>query len=280
MTRQKTIKNSVFVEGAGLQTGVKTKVVFKPAAPESGIIFIRTDLPKNPAVKLQDFVFGSGSLNERRTTIGNAELQVQTVEHMLSALSALAVTNIVIEIDGLELPGLDGSAWGYFDALKKAGIVEQDYPQKVIRVVDPILCEGKNGALLAAFPSEVLRISYTLDYRSSGIGTQYIDVVVNESSFEKELAPARTFCMEEEAMALVKMGLGKGANYDNTLVMNENGPVKNKLRFQNEPVRHKVMDLIGDMYVTGMPISAHIIAAKSGHALNMELVKKLIDAKC
>lgn len=275
MTRQRTISQTVSIEGTGLQTGNKAAVRFKGAPADSGINFIRTDLPNKPLLNIQSFAFSANDAPERRTTLGTGALQVQTVEHLLAALSALSITNIVIEIDNIELPGLDGSARGYFDILKSARILEQDAEQKIIKITQPVWCAGKNGSFLAAFPSDILRISYTLEFDCPSIGVQFLDVAVDEKTFENSISSARTFCMEEEALMLIKHGLGKGANYENTLVMNELGPVKNTLRFSDEPVRHKVLDLIGDLYLAGMPIAAHIVAIKSGHALNMELVNKL-----
>jgi len=275
VTRQRTIRDAVSVTGTGLQTGVNATVTFAGAPPDTGIVFKRTDLPGQPFLKVQSLAPGGGAGPERRTTIGTGPLQVQTIEHLLAALSALAITNIVIGIDAVELPGLDGSAREYFGLLKRSGIVEQDADQRVLRLSGPVLCESPQGAFIAAFPSERFRVSYTLSYACPGIGTQYFDAVIDPGFFEKELAPARTFCLEEEALALIKAGLGKGANYGNTLVMGAAGPVKNALRFPDEPVRHKVLDLVGDLYLAGMPIMAHVVAVKSGHALNMELVKKL-----
>lgn len=277
MARQKTIRETVRIEGVGLQTGNKTAVLFKSAPPDSGINFIRVDLPNKPLLNIQSFALRDKDAPERRTTLGAGPLQVQTVEHLLSALSALSISNIVIETDGIELPGLDGSARGYFDILKKGGMLEQDAPQKILKPAKPVWCEGANGSFLAAFPSDLFRISYTLHYDCPGIGTQFLDVVLDEKTFDSAIASARTFCLEEEAAMLIKRGLGKGANYENTLVMNGSGPVKNVLRFPDEPVRHKVLDLVGDLYLVGMPVTAHIVAVKSGHTLNMELVRKLKD---
>lgn len=275
MTKQRTIKETVSVEGVGLQTGAKATVRFKSAPPDSGINFIRTDLPNKPLLNIQSLAFGDKNTPERRTTLGIGELQVQTIEHLFAALSALSITNIVIELDNVELPGLDGSARGYFDILKKARVIDQDASQKVLKLSQPVWCEGKNGSFLAAFPSDEFRVSYTLSYNCPSIGVQFLDLAVDEKIFDNDIASARTFCMEQEALVLIKQGLGKGANYENTLVMGDRGPVKNTLRFPDEPVRHKVLDLVGDLYLTGMPIAAHIVAIKSGHVLNMELVSKL-----
>ena len=140
-----------------------------------------------------------------------------------------------------------------------------------------IWCHGKDS-LIAIFPDEEFRVSYTLSYSDPCIGTQFYSVAVNTVNFEKEIAPARTFCLQEEAAELLKRGLGKGADHNNTLVMGKDGPIDTVLRFPDEPVRHKILDLIGDLYILGMPVIGHVVAIKSGHGLNMELVRKLKES--
>jgi len=173
--------------------------------------------------------------------------------------------------------GADGSAKEFLDAIKRSGIVEQESPRKIREIKSPIWCKA-DEAMLAVFPDDDFKVSYTLAY--PGIGTQFFSAVVDENIFEREIAPARTFCSEREAMELLNMGLGKGANYDNTLVMGPEGPINNTLRFSDEPVRHKVLDLMGDLYLSGEFIRGHVVAIKSGHKLNMELVKVLKSRKC
>lgn len=270
--KQRTIKDAVTVEGIGLQTGSKVRLTLKSSPANSGISFIRVDLPNKPLLNIQSMDLGASDSAERRTMLGFGALQIQTTEHLLAALAGLSIDNIVIELDNVELPGLDGSAKGFVDAVKKAGIVEQSAPKKVIEVTAPVWC-GDKDSFLAILPAGEFRVSYTLSY--PGIGTQFFSIAVDEKSFENEIAPARTFCFEAEALELLKRGLGKGANYENTLVMGAAGPIKNTLRFPDEPVRHKVLDLIGDLYLAGAPVKGNVIAIKSGHRLNLELVKKL-----
>jgi len=274
--RQRTIKNPVAVEGAGLQTGKKVTLTLKGSPANSGINFIRVDLPNKPLLNIQSAMPDSLKEQglERRTTLGTGPLQIQTTEHFLAALSGLSIDNIVAETDNEELPGLDGSAKDFVDAIKKAGIVEQDAPKKRLKIDEAIWCKG-DDSFLAAFPDEDFKISYTLYYKNASLGTQFFSIALNDKNFELEIAPARTFCLEEEALQLLKMGLGKGANYENTLVIGKDGPIKNMFRFSDEPVRHKILDLIGDLQVLGVPIQGHIVAIKSGHKLNMELVRRL-----
>lgn len=275
MTRQRTVKEPVSIEGIGLQTGKKVKITLKPSPADSGINFIRLDLPNKPLLNVQSMNFaGPGPSAERRTILGIGPLQVQTTEHLLAALSGLSIDNIVIELDNVELPGLDGSAKGFTDAILQTGIRQQDKEKRFLDIKSPVRCEGPDN-FLAVFPDDKFRISYTMSYENPALGTQFFSIVLNEESFLKEVAPARTFCLEAEAAELLRRGLGKGANYDNTLVMGKDGPIKTSLRFRDEPVRHKVLDLVGDLSLAGMAMKAHVIAIKSGHKLNMELVKKL-----
>ena len=279
MNKQRTIKEPVIVKGIGLQTGRKVTLGLKGSPVNSGISFVRTDLPNKPSLNLKSIDLSDpgskGQIdNERRTTLGFGPFQIQTTEHLLAALSGFSIDNAVVELDNVELPGLDGSAKGFADLLKKAGIVEQPAPKQFLKV-DKVIWHASGDSFIAVFPDEEFRVSYTLSYNHPGLGTQFRSIAVNESNFEKEIAPARTFCIEEEAMELLKRGLGKGADYDNTLVMGKLGPIKTALRFPDEPARHKILDLIGDLYILGIPVIGHVVAIKSGHSLNMELVKSL-----
>jgi len=272
--RQRTIKNNVTLRGKGLQTGAEVTLTFKAAPANSGINFIRVDLPNKPLLNIQSLDLGGSDAPERRTTVGTGALQVQTTEHLLAALAALSIDNIVIEADNVELPGLDGSSKPFLEALKKASLAEQDADRKVLSVKD-VVWASQNDAMISVFPDDEFKVSYLLSYDNPAIGTHYFSIVVNEESFEREIAPARTFCLEEEAQELLRRGLGKGADYNNTLVIGKTGPLHTACRFPDEPVRHKILDLIGDLYLLGLPLKGHVVAIKSGHALNMELVKKL-----
>jgi len=272
--RQKTIKDPVEIKGVGLQTGASVTLRLKSSPADSGINFIRVDLPNKPLLNIRSVDFDDAKSAERRTTLGMGPLQIHTTEHLLAALAGLGIDNIVIELDNAELPGLDGSAKGFSDLIRKAGIVEQDASKKYLKAEKPVWV--KDGeALIAVLPDEEFKVSYTLSYEAPGLGSQFLSIALNDANFESQIAPARTFCLEAEALELLKRGLGKGANYDNTLVIGKDGPIKTTLRFADEPVRHKILDLIGDLYLAGMPIKGHVIAIKSGHKLNMELVKKL-----
>ena len=182
--------------------------------------------------------------------------------------------NIIIEIDGPELPGLDGSATGFIEVLKKAGIENQSAKKKIYQVRSPIWVE-QNGAMIMVLPDNQFRISYTLNYEHPLLRAQYISFALDEATFEKEVASSRTFCLEREVNDLREKGLGKGANYENTVVVGQNGVIDNDLRFEDEFARHKILDLLGDLYLLGYGIKGHIIAVRSGHPLNISLVDRI-----
>ncbi len=271
---QKTIQKDVALEGIGLHSGEKVQVTFKSAPPGHGIQFVRLDLPKHPSIKVGASSVIDVEKHPRRSSIGNGGAEVQTVEHLMAALSALEIDNLLIEIDSIELPGLDGSALGFLETLRKGGIVAQDQPRRSFRVREPISLE-ENGASLTILPSEVFRISYVLAYNHPRLRSQFYEITLNGNNFEKEIAPSRTFVLQQEAEMLRKQGFGRGANYENTLVVGEEGVIQNKLRFEDEFARHKILDLIGDLYLMGYPIKGHVIAYRSGHPLNMKLLQKL-----
>jgi len=272
--KQKTIKNIVKISGIGLHTGEKTSLVFKPAPPNTGIIFIRKDIPED--VPLKAIIDNLVNIEQfpRRTSISNQYFYVHTTEHLLSALFALGIDNIFIEIDGEECPGLDGSSANFIELLKKAEICELEEPKEIFKIKEPIYI-SENGSCLIALPSENLKISYTLDYPGSIIKSQFASFVIEPEIYEKNIAPARTFCLEDEVEKLKKIGLGKGSDYFNTLVIGKNGVINNSFRFEDEPVRHKILDLIGDLALLGNFLCAHIIGIRSGHILNTKLIRKI-----
>ena len=275
MEFQKTIKSQVTAKGIGLHSGKMASIVLKPSMPDTGVNFVRVDLSEKPIIKAHISKLADLTKSPRRTTVSQDNAEVQTIEHFMAALSGLGIDNIIVEIDSDEMPGLDGSASDYMDLLSKAGVQQQeDSPRHQFKVVEPLWIE-EGGASLVVLPADDFKISYTLSYKHSILHSQHVTVALNDGVFKTDIAPARTFCLESESQALLKQGLGKGANYENTLVLGEKGVIKNKLRFQDEFTRHKVLDLIGDLYLLGMPMKAHVIAIKSGHALNLKLLQKI-----
>lgn len=274
MEHQKTIKKEVKLEGFGLHTGEKVSIKFKPFLPNAGINFLRLDLPDHPIVNANLNNVIDVVQSPRRTSVGNGSVEIHTIEHVMAALSVLGIDNVIIEIDNTEIPGVDGSALPILEALEKAGIQEQDAIRKVFQVKEPIwIADG--DASIVVLPSQEFKISYTLSYEHPYLRAQYLTFNINRDTFIKEIAPARTFCLEEEVEALKEQGLGRGADYENTVVVGDEGILKNKLRFEDEFARHKILDLIGDLYLLGCNIKGHVIAIKSGHPLNIKLIQKI-----
>ena len=271
---QRTIKKPVELSGIGLHTGAKVNLKFKPAPTNIGINFIRVDIPDSPMVKADILNVLDQTKSLRRTSIGSGAVEIHTIEHLMAALWSVGMDNIIIEIDGPELPGLDGSATGFIEVLKKAGIENQSAKKKIYQVRSPIWVE-QNGAMIMVLPDNQFRISYTLNYEHPLLRAQYISFALDEATFEKEVASSRTFCLEREVNDLRQKGLGKGANYENTVVVGQNGVIDNDLRFEDEFARHKILDLLGDLYLLGYGIKGHIIAVRSGHPLNISLVDRI-----
>jgi UDP-3-O-[3-hydroxymyristoyl] N-acetylglucosamine deacetylase/3-hydroxyacyl-[acyl-carrier-protein] dehydratase len=278
MDRQKTIQKEISLSGIGLHTANKATVTFKPAEEYSGITFVRVDLPGKPVVKATVDNLLMSSSASRRTCVGPAGAEIQTIEHLMAALSGYGIDNIVIEIDNNEVPGMDGSSLSFTEAFNKAGIREQDKEKQYFFIKEPLYVE-EGDASIVVLPSSEYKLSYTLNYNHPLLRAEFFSLAVEAESFRNQVAPARTFCLESEAGELQRKGFGQGANYDNTLVVGEKGVVRNKLRFDDEFVRHKLLDLMGDLNLLGFPIKGHVVALKSGHSLNLKIAKKIFEQK-
>ncbi len=273
MVFQKTIKNEVEISGLGIHTGEKVTMRLKPSRPDRGVVFVRTDLPGRPSVPAEASLF---TFRQRCTALKRGDAEVRTVEHLLAALHGLEIDNLIVEIDGLEVPNVDGSAAPFVQKLKEAGIEEQPVKKRVYVVRKPIAVSEGDITLVALPAQSGLTISYTLDYDIPSLRSQYLSLKLTPEAFEREIASARTFCLSREVEDLQNAGLGKGATYQNTLVVNEKGVVNTHLRFPDEFVRHKVLDLIGDLFLMKASIQAHILSNKSGHPTNVKLVKAML----
>jgi UDP-3-O-[3-hydroxymyristoyl] N-acetylglucosamine deacetylase/3-hydroxyacyl-[acyl-carrier-protein] dehydratase len=275
--KQRTIKQETAVSGKGLFGGVEASVRFFPAKENTGIVFVRTDTPV--PVKIPALI-SSLTEKERRTALGKGDVSISTTEHCLATVYALGIDNLIIEVAGPELPGLDGSAKGFYDLLKAAGIKELDSEAVVYRITEPVsITEGDMSIYALPSTEDSFKVSFELDYNETGaIGRQYFSVTLDPDSFEKEIAFARTFLLEEEAEYFRKQGLGTHLTPDEILVVGKNGPLgANEFRVQNECVRHKVLDIIGDLALTGVRLQGKIVASKSGHRLNQKLARKITD---
>ena len=272
---QRTVAADVALEGPGLHSGKPVSLRIRPAAADTGVVFVRTDLPGRPRIPARlEYTIE----RERRTTLALGDASVQTVEHLLSALFGLGVDAAEIEIDGVEPPGLDGSARPYVEAISAIGTTTLDRQRRAIQLTEPVAVRSGKASIVASpvAAGEPLSISYTLDYGAEAIPVQHLDLTLDDGCFERELAAARTFCLQKEAEALQASGLGQGASVKNTLVVADDGSVvDNQLRYANEFVRHKMLDLIGDLALIGRRLSAHVVAIRSGHHLNVEFAKKV-----
>lgn len=263
--RQNTIKKEVDIRGVGLHGGKKVRLNFLPAPPDTGIILKRVDIKNKPQIKaVVDNVIDT----ERSTTIGKDNFKIMTIEHLMAALRAFNIDNIIIEIDNKELPALDGSAGPFIDVLNKAEIKEQNRDIKIIKIKKSFYIKNEDS-YLGVFPAEKFKINYLLKYEHPVIGTEYFEYTFDKKSFIKKIVPARTFGFASEIKKLKSNGLALGGSLENAILIKE-GSVVNELRFEDEFVRHKILDLIGDLYLNG-PLIAEIIAIKTGHTDNYKI---------
>jgi UDP-3-O-[3-hydroxymyristoyl] N-acetylglucosamine deacetylase len=273
---QHTVRKPVAVEGFGYFSGQDIRVEFRPAPAGSGVTFVRGDLspairiPVSPAIRLDV---------PRRTSLAWRGAQVAMVEHVLAALAGLEIDNCDVWVNAAEMPGCDGSALAFVEALDSVGIVNQVAPVRQLRVKRRIRV-GDERSWIEASPSrdDQLSVVFDLDYRSHpAIGRQTIRLNVHPATFRTELAPCRTFLEEEAAQAMVAQGIGKRVTTQNLLIYGPNGPIENTLRFDNECVRHKVLDVVGDLALTGCEVIADVVAYRSGHKLHAELARQMME---
>ncbi len=273
---QRTVRKPVAVEGFGYFSGRDIRVEFRPAVAGSGVTFIRADLspaarvPVSPALRVDV---------PRRTTLQWRGVRVEMVEHVLAALAGLEIDNCDVWVSAAELPGCDGSALAFVEALDAAGTVDQMASVQQIRVKRRIRV-GDERNWIEAGPAlgGVLSIAFELDYSAHpAIGRQKIRLNVHPATFRTELAPCRTFLEEEAARAMFAQGLGRRVTPQNLLIFGPDGPIDNTLRFDNECVRHKVLDVVGDLALTGCQVVADVVACRSGHRLHAELAKQIME---
>lgn len=271
---QRTIGSEVTFSGVGLHGGERATLVFKPAPANSGVKFIRTDLAERPQIGA-DVANAAETEHTRRTILRKGDVAVATVEHVLAAVHGLGIDNLILEINTSEPPEGDGSSAPYVDVLKRAGLVDLQEAKRFVEVKTPVGFSADTVEMVA-LPYDGLKISFTIDYEHALVGTQYASFDISESLFESQIAPARTFSLLKDVETLRRMGLIKGGSLENSIVVGDDCIMnKEPLRFPNEFVRHKILDLLGDLCLLGAPLKAHIIAARSGHTNNVRLVRML-----
>lgn len=277
MNRQRTIEHEVELLGRGLFTGWPVTARFKPASAGSGVTFIRVDrdIPVRIPARIENV-----TARPRRTSLKNGVAEIDTVEHCLAAIRAVGIDNIEVELTSGEVPSADGSAEPFVDRLLSAGVVEQSIERAPFQVTAPVrVTEG--DAELVAWPNDAPRLDivYELDYGKGPVGSQVFSFSLDRDDFRKEIAPARTFVLEEEAQALQAMGQGTHLSFSDVLVIGRDGPIENAYRYPDECVRHKILDLIGDLMLMGSFVCGRVYARKSGHSLNHQLVRRLREQR-
>lgn len=275
--RQHTLCSEVVVSGKGLLLGEDATVTIRPAPENHGIVFERVDL--SPPVQIPAFVQHLAR-RARRTTLKMGETSIETIEHCMSALCGMRIDNALVSLDGPELPCGDGSAALFVEPMLEVGFVQQDAPRKIHRISEPLLVQ-EGDAMLAAFPCTTNEFSviFDLDYgsKSNRIKRQVQTFASSNGDYEHELARARTYSLKEEAQALWDRGMCRHLTPKDVLVIGDNGPIDNTYRFDNEPVRHKILDLLGDLYLAGCEIHGGFVAYKSGHELNRRMCLLIVQ---
>ena len=274
--KQRTLMNEVGCTGIGLHTGEKVKINLRPAPANSGIKFVRTDLKGHPEVEVRfDNVFDT----TLATTIGTNGCKVSTIEHLMAAFFGLGIDNAVVELDGPEVPIMDGSAAPFVFLIKSGDVREQKSPKQFIVIKKPFKVDDGNRSV-CIYPSKKLKITYMIDFQHPLLRNQEYELTFSGRDFVREISTARTFGFLKDVETLKKNGLARGGSLDNAVVIddfriiNEGG-----LRFDDEFVRHKILDFIGDISIVGSPIIGHFVVKKSGHFLNQLMLRKLMESK-
>lgn len=272
MPLQKTIKRDISISGVGIHSGKKINLRLIPAQRDTGIVFYRKDKDLFIKAKIPFIVDTSFA-----TTIGIDGVKIRTIEHILATIYAFGITNLIIEVDGSEVPVLDGSALGFVNAITKAGIAKQSKTMPVMKITKPLIYEESHVRIIAK-PHRGLRISYKIFYEHPLIMEQFLSFEINEQTFIKDIAPARTFGFLKDIKYLLKNGFAKGGSLENAVVLDEKGTVGGPLRFKDEFVRHKILDALGDLSLIGYPLHGHFIFERGGHTSHVKFIKILIES--
>lgn len=269
---QQTLQSEITISGIGLMLGDSVELTIKPAPADSGIVFQRIDQPGTPEVKVCPET--CAEVLPRCTSLQQSGTTISSVEHLLSALAGLKVDNARVELDAQEPPGLDGSALPYVTEIQQVGLAQQDAPRRYIEISEPFaICDGNKQ--LVFFPSDTFEVTFAYDHPNTE--PQFTTWEMTTDTYISEIAPARSFCFEAEIEALQALGIGKGASYENVVVVKADGETSSALRFKDEFVRHKTLDLIGDLYLAGHLPKAQVIAMRTGHTFHAQFVQALAE---
>lgn len=271
LSHQRTLERAVSIDGVGLHTGERVAATLRPAAANSGIAFQRMDLPGKPVIPARpDFVADT----QFATTIGRDGASVKTIEHLMSAFSGLGVDNALVEVTGPELPALDGSAGPFVSLIRTAGVRRQFVPKTFLKIRQPITVELGTRSLCIV-PSQKLKVIYTMCFDHPILGEQTSALEVSRERYAQEVAPSRTYGFLRDLEMLTRLGLAKGGSLENAIVVGDDGVLNGPLRFPDELVRHKILDLLGDLFLLGKPLVGTIIAHGAGHQLHLMLVRRI-----
>lgn len=273
MSHQRTIDRPVTCQGIGLHTGAPVTMTLRPAPVNSGVVFCRTDLPGTPTIPATpahviDVHYA--------TTIARDGARVKTIEHLMAALAGLGVDNLAVDLAGPEVPAMDGSAGPFVDLIQWAGLRRQLAPRTYLRIREPLRVEVGHRRI-EILPSDRLRVAYTMRFDHPRLDEQSFSLNLSREAFIREIAPSRTYGFLRDVEYLQSMGLARGGSLENALVIDDNGIMNGELRFRDELVRHKILDLLGDLYLLGKPVVGTIVASGAGHLLHTRLVHRIQD---
>jgi len=271
MTFQRTLRRQVACAGIGLHSGHKVTLTLKPAPADSGIRFRRTDL----GVEIPASVAYVSGTNHA-TVLSSNGATVETVEHLLAAIAAMGLDNAVVELDHREVPVMDGSSAPFVYLIQEAGLKTQPAPRRYLKVLRPITV-SRGDKLMSLYPSDFFKVTYSISFDHPLLRHQSHTLQVNEEAFIEHIAPARTFGFLHEVELLRQQGLAQGGSLENAIVLSETGVLNNQLRYEDEFVRHKILDAIGDLSLVGYPIIGHLVAHRAGHALHTAFAKRVLD---
>jgi len=272
MDLQHTLRRQISCAGIGLHSGNKVQLSLKPAAPNSGIRFRRTDLGSHEIPATVQHLAGI----QLATGLARNEVSVETVEHLMAALVSMSIDNVLVELNSPEVPIMDGSASPFIYLINEAGIKTLQAPRKYLKIIRPIAI-SRGDKRIALYPSDHFKVTYSISYDHPLLRHQSRTLRITEDSFVDDIAPARTFTFLKDVEMLRQNGLALGGSLDNAIVLGETGVLNNALRFEDEFVRHKILDAIGDLALVGHPVVGHLVAHRAGHALHTEFAAKILE---
>jgi UDP-3-O-[3-hydroxymyristoyl] N-acetylglucosamine deacetylase len=269
---QRTIRRTTSSTGIGLHSGKRVKMVLKPAPPNTGVVFRRTDLENFEIRATEEYLYKT----DHATSLSRDKICIDTVEHLMASLLGTGVDNIIVEMDSSEVPAMDGSASPFIYLVKEAGIKKLPRKRQLMKINKPIEIRN-DGKFIALYPSDSFRITYRIEFNHPSIGSQEASFEIDEKSFIEEIAPARTFGFLKEVELMRRNNLGRGGSLDNAVILDEHKIINNPLRFEDEFVRHKILDAVGDMAFLRHRILGHLVASRAGHTMHIRLVNSILN---